>query len=182
MHTLVARTLILASVVLLASCASTQDFGEQVSAEGKTLQELGDRWQEGRSLSIKGEKLVAEGRKQAEKGRAKIREGEALAAEGNALVRANREAYVRQSELSGLAESPRDVAKEAKALDEISEDWDDGLDLVKKGEKRVAEGNKLLHRAEKQISDGQSMMERGQTLMQTSEEAYQKRKEAARED
>ena len=77
---------VLALAAPLGACNQTT-FGEQVTADGRALAEIGERAQEGERLIERGERLVERGNRRIADGEEEVAEGRELIARGEALVR-----------------------------------------------------------------------------------------------
>jgi hypothetical protein len=76
--------------------------------------------------------------------------------------------------LGGCASTKvEDPAKSrAAGMENISQQWKQGSDLVTAGEKTKAKGSELVAEGQRQVAEGESQISRGRTLMAESETAF----------
>jgi hypothetical protein len=60
----------------------------------------------------------------------------------------------------------------AAGMENISQQWKQGSDLVTAGEKTKAKGSELVAEGQRQVAEGESQISRGRTLMAESETAF----------
>lgn len=70
---------------------------------------------------------------------------------------------------------------QADSYRQLGEQWEDGRDSVKKGEKRVASGNKQVERGRWDIRQGENLIAEGNSEVRTYRQLYQQHSELQQE-
>ena len=158
----------------LSACASRGNFGQQVRTEGAATMLIGDSWEKGRKNEQKGEKLVKEGEDLVRRGEKNVRQGENMIAEGTALAQGQKAAYVKGAATIGNAVEPMGVRDEIKVLRGIADKWENALERVAQGEKKIRTGEKQVADGTKSQREGDTLASLGRDQMRKSERDYQR--------
>ena len=70
---------------------------------------------------------------------------------------------------------------QADSYRQLGEQWENGRDMVKKGEKRVASGNKQVERGRWDIRQGENLIAEGNSEVRTYRQLYQQHSELQQE-
>ncbi|GAA3712235.1 hypothetical protein GCM10022421_19530 [Oceanisphaera sediminis] len=75
---------------------------------------------------------------------------------------------------AGTPTTGEKMLSRSEAAQDIGKQWNQGNELVLKGEKLQAKGERQVEDGKDNIKDGQSMVKKGQRLMEKSEARYRK--------
>lgn len=158
-------------VPLASACAMTANDTPIVETDAGAgdASVLSKAWNDGKKLEAKGIKLLAESEKRQLDGAKKMREGEQLTVNGASKVTAQKSAYVEAVKAFGLATTPKQVKAEIKTLRMIAENWDNGLDDIKRGEDMMKDGEKDVAVARSKKRKGEQMIADGREQMRVVE-------------
>lgn len=155
--------LLIAGLALVTACASTGPSDAALSGDPSAM------WEDGGEDVASGEKLVKNGENQLLEGRKQVREGEAMIARGSQGTLNARQDYQDAAKFTGKASTPDELAKEAKRLKSIGDQWEDAIDDIRDGNKLVTKGNRTIDRGQSEIRVGRALIEAGSTMMRNSQ-------------
>ena len=67
------------------------------------------------------------------------------------------------------------IQAEGKAVADLGEKWDDGQDMIKKGNKLIREGNEQVDEGNEDVAEGRRLVKSGERLVSDAETAYRLR-------
>ena len=169
--------LILSLTLLISACSSSPDnLGEQAAAQSKAYEQISKQYEKGEDIVKDGEKETSKGRKLIEEGRKNIQKGDALLLNGNFQIQQSRKNYAATTGEAAPSLVPTDIKAESKALKTVIEDWQDGVDDVKKGNKLIKNGNEKIRKGEAKIRAGNKKIDHGKDMIRRAETKYKNRK------
>jgi hypothetical protein len=158
---------VLALVCLTIGCSGSRDWQASEAALAGDPVAL---WQDGQEAIGRGEAQVDRGEERIQDGQRIVRDGESLVSEGNDLVTRSRENYRLASRTSGSALTPDQLEDEADRLRDIARVWENGLDLIDRGNRRINDGNERVAEGRAIVLQGQTLIDSGRNLMLNSEQ------------
>jgi hypothetical protein len=126
-------------------------------------------WSDGQKRSEKGADRIARGEEDIRDADKLKREGEANQSDGNARAQTAREAHARYLTTLSPAQDPAGVRAQAEALNDQAKRWQNALDLVKDGEKKLKKAEELRVAGEKHKVDGAALAAEGERIKATAE-------------
>lgn len=81
------RCFMVASVLILAACSTPEPtLGDRIKSESNSLKEIGDAWNKGEAMVLKGNKLIGDGQKLVDAGERKVEKGQDVVDDGQSML------------------------------------------------------------------------------------------------
>ncbi|MCP5345898.1 MAG: hypothetical protein R3F41_02180 [Gammaproteobacteria bacterium] len=157
-------------VCLTTACSSSARF--QVSQAALAGDPVA-MWQDGQEAVRLGESQVTRGEERIQDGERLIDDGETLVGNGNNLINVSRENYRLAVRDFGSADSPEELRTEVGELRDILRVWEEGLDLIARGNRRIEDGNEQIEEGRSVVFEGRNLIATGRNMMQSSEQMRQ---------
>ena len=97
---------LLVAVLVLVGCASAPTLGDKMIETGIVGTNIGEKWNDGNEMTLKGVEMVSDGEKMIKKGKDQIRDGEDLIEDGKKKIKKGNE----------LIEEGKDITRESEDL------------------------------------------------------------------